>query len=290
MKVNQLKKLVYWIGERHDIYLRRKEGQPPPWTTDPILLKYRFTNVFRRLDRVTEYCVAFVVNRYTTPADLIFYCALFRLFNWPPTWEALEPVNIHWDPTKAKEILKAKRGRGEQVFTNAYMVYADQHHKIKSDQYIEVANNIYEGRRSLAAAAKANSLQLMCELLSEYHSIGDFVAYEIGCDLTYTPLLEKAYDLNTWSNAGPGAIRGLNRIWGDPIKQKIEQEEARSRMRALRYILNQRKGKGSFPLRRVPKLQLRDVEHSLCEFDKYERTRLEQGRPRRKFYPSEKPL
>ena len=33
----------------------------------------------------------------------------------------------------------------------------------------------------------------------------------------------------------------------------------------------------------VPKLEMREIEHCLCEFDKYERTRLGQGRPR-SFY------
>ena len=32
-----------------------------------------------------------------------------------------------------------------------------------------------------------------------------------------------------------------------------------------------------------PVLELRDIEHSLCEFDKYERVRLGQGQPRSKY-------
>ena len=33
----------------------------------------------------------------------------------------------------------------------------------------------------------------------------------------------------------------------------------------------------------VPALEMRDIEHCLCEFDKYERTRLGEGRPRAKY-------
>mgnify|MGYP005994584353 CR=1 FL=1 len=32
-------------------------------------------------------------------------------------------------------------------------------------------------------------------------------------------------------------------------------------------------------------LEMRDIEHCLCEFDKYERVRLGQGRPRAKYKP-----
>lgn len=39
--------------ERHATYLRRQSGAPEPWTDDPILRKFRFTNVFRELDRTT---------------------------------------------------------------------------------------------------------------------------------------------------------------------------------------------------------------------------------------------
>jgi hypothetical protein len=30
---------------------------------------------------------------------------------------------------------------------------------------------------------------------------------------------------------------------------------------------------------------MRCIEHSLCEWDKYERVRLNQGRPRSRYYP-----
>ncbi len=42
-----------FVHERHQIYLRRQAGQPKPWTANPILQQYRFTNVYRELDRVT---------------------------------------------------------------------------------------------------------------------------------------------------------------------------------------------------------------------------------------------
>jgi len=34
---------------------------------------------------------------------------------------------------------------------------------------------------------------------------------------------------------------------------------------------------------------MREIEHSLCEFDKYERTRLGEGRPRAKYNYSKYP-
>ena len=43
MKIKEVKRLkpvdrlIYWIRERHNIYLRRKAGKPKPWTDDEIL-------------------------------------------------------------------------------------------------------------------------------------------------------------------------------------------------------------------------------------------------------------
>jgi len=44
-------RLRYWTKERDAIYTARREGKPSPWTTDHILRAYKFTNVFRELDR-----------------------------------------------------------------------------------------------------------------------------------------------------------------------------------------------------------------------------------------------
>ncbi|THH15300.1 hypothetical protein EW146_g5161 [Bondarzewia mesenterica] len=46
--------LFSFIAERHAIHQRRIAGEAFPWTDDPVLLKYSFTNVFRVLDRMTQ--------------------------------------------------------------------------------------------------------------------------------------------------------------------------------------------------------------------------------------------
>ena len=48
---------LFWkfVNERHRIWLFRDKNPdvPPPWTKDKILSTYKFTNVFRQLDRTT---------------------------------------------------------------------------------------------------------------------------------------------------------------------------------------------------------------------------------------------
>ena len=81
--------LWYWMRERHSIHERRLAGQTP-WTEDPILQDYKFTNLFRVFDRNTQ----FVLNEVIPggPSDLTetsFRIILFRTFNRIETWRRL---------------------------------------------------------------------------------------------------------------------------------------------------------------------------------------------------------
>lgn len=50
---------AYWrfAAERLAIFLRRANGEPGPWTGDPILQQYKFCNTFRAADRVSQYLI-----------------------------------------------------------------------------------------------------------------------------------------------------------------------------------------------------------------------------------------
>ena len=63
---------AYWTfaAERQRIFERRIAEQPGPWTDDPILARYRFTNAFRMSDRVTQFLIGGVIYSYREmPAD-----------------------------------------------------------------------------------------------------------------------------------------------------------------------------------------------------------------------------
>ena len=45
----------YFAFERQNIFLKKKNGEKPPWTDDPILQEYKFCNSYRVNDRVSQY-------------------------------------------------------------------------------------------------------------------------------------------------------------------------------------------------------------------------------------------
>src|SRR3546814_2022896 len=66
-----------------------------PWTDDPILRTYRFTNSFRAADRVSQYPIREIQYdsaRSPDPAEVIFRTLLFKIFNKVETWELLEKI------------------------------------------------------------------------------------------------------------------------------------------------------------------------------------------------------
>ena len=275
----------YWINERHRIYLARAHGQPWPWTEDPILRTWKFTNVFRRLDRMTEYLVGRLQLHADAPLDIkLFNCVAFRYSGGEAFWNALGWLE-KWDQKEKDFWIKTGLdlvARGERVFTHAYLIHSFHQ---PGPKHIVIANEaldlIWQHRHELVQTIQeTKSIEAFCKHLRTFRGFkaGGFLAYEVACDLTYIDPLNNAVDLLTWANPGKGAIRGLIRL----LDEKPSEVEA---IAAMRYLLEQSEHHIEHY---VPPLQIRDIEHSLCEFDKYCRAKFAEGRPKQRYTPAER--
>ena len=65
------------------------------------------------------------------------------------------------------------------------------------------------------------------------------MAYEVVTDLNYTKILQNVDDKMTWANAGPGAVRGLNRIYNRSLNKSLNQDQANIEMRELLHLVSQ---------------------------------------------------
>ena len=84
---------AFWrfAAERQRVFWRRAVGLPPPWTTDPVLGAYKFTNAYRASDRMSQYLIRSVIYKGAQePRELFFRTLLFKLFNRIETWELLQ--------------------------------------------------------------------------------------------------------------------------------------------------------------------------------------------------------
>lgn len=274
----------YWITERHSIYAKKKGGEPWPWTKDEILQTYKFTNVFRQLDAVTE---ELTLRKKALRAagknltehqkmQLFFHIIVFRMFNWPQTYDVLNEAGLldKWHQSRAAKLLKKFKADGNKVFTGAYVITNSGRKEDKVDVICEAVTSLHVNE-SYIVTNLGNTLEGAVKLLTAYPCVGKFIAYEIVTDLRHTPLLNKAKDIMTWANPGPGAKRGLNRIHGRPLTFTQPDKLFITEMKEL---LDESPSKVD-----VGPLEMRDIEHSLCEFDKYCRVKFDGGRPRSKY-------
>src|SRR5689334_15275434 len=124
----------YWrfAAERQAMFLRRLTDPVGPWTTDPILSTYRFTNAYRVNDRVSQYLIREIQYHPDRPADppeLFFRTILFKLFNRIETWEAIEARlgPLRWssiDLNAVKAVLDEDMARGRRLYSAAYIMPA----------------------------------------------------------------------------------------------------------------------------------------------------------------------
>jgi hypothetical protein len=274
-----------FINERHRIYLRKRSGENWPWTDDLILQQYKFTNVYRELDAVTIWIRKNIRVPYAKSPALWHMMLTARYINWPDTLTDLIKCGVwykkdQFDWKAIVKVMQARHNRGFQVWTGAYTVSTNGRAVAKPKYILGHVLQAAWQKRALLVAAAHTSLEMFCRDAQTIDGIGGFMAYEAACDLRYCPgWLDRASDILTWANAGPGAKRGLNRLYDRPLKKGMKNEQAVAEMRHLLALA---------PLyleSHVPDLEMREIEHCLCEHDKYERVRLGQGAPRSLYHP-----
>jgi hypothetical protein len=285
-KKTELDLFLYWIRERHKIFLKRQDGKPKPWTKDEVLQSYFFTNPYRENDKVTQWFRNNIRDPLEGDHRVLFATVAFRWFNLPRTGEALLDYGTadyglleRWDKRTTINLLKQLHKEGP-VFTGAFMIKAGVGPGSKIPAVCDQVHNVWKDRNKLInLTEKAATLEEVWKKLKTYFGLGGFLSYEIVCDLRYTYLLNEATDVDTFCNPGPGAKRGMNRlIYGSDsnIKRRIPTQLWNDST-AMLLSLSRRKLKG------LPWIEMREIEHSLCEFDKYRRAQTKSGKLKRKY-------
>ena len=289
---------IHYLRERFLIWKRRKEGSPFPYTGDPILAQYKFTNVKREWDRTSQWLIKnwYQPNVHQPLEIQALNCAIARYFGRIEFLEELG-YQTEWDPRYILDTAKARMARKQSVFTGAYIIT----NQGMTDPKEEVVVNCFlqPYRESLGAlvdiAQRTKSWQSVAGAMKGLPGMGPFMTKEILLDWILNPVLWDATDTLTWTPAGPGAIRGLNRLAGlmgqKAVNRGMSQDTALTQMKALLGMLAQDAGRlpEDFPQIGVG-FGVTDVQFCLCELDKYLRVKLGEGRPRSTFRPNKAPL
>lgn len=275
----RLKKFYWWINERHRIYMRKERGEDWPWTNDPIMQTYKFTNVFRELDAETVKFHERIDDLDLLQADKLYHMILFRAFNRAGTYDMLtRGKSTHHTPAKMKRILHRNADRGKKIFTGAYIITNAGRSDSKIDIMCDALGVQWRGRRKIYDEMMVDGTMRGCtKILTAYPMQGPFTAYEVICDMRYQKgMLDNAPDRKKWANLGPGARRGINRI----VSGKKKPNVYRTTEEYIEFMVEMLKTSPKYRGKHVPPLEMREIEHSLCEFDKWLRVHNNEGRPR----------
>lgn len=216
---------LYWqfAAKRQQIFERRIAGAPKPWTDDPILQEYKFCNVYRATDRVSQYMIREVCynKQDDAPIDRLFQIVAFRTFSHIDTWNSVRQFLGHTpilrdlasgDFTKAIEAAKSANGK---LYTHAFILCATNAYRqpAKYLNHIELFKHMFLQESLGEKILGAKSLQEVYELLHAFPLMGDFMSYQTAIDLNYSEYVN--FSENDFTKAGPGALRGMNKLFVD---------------------------------------------------------------------------
>lgn len=289
-KIDSLDGFLYFANEREAIRILKEDmGHPGPWTQDPILQKYKFTNIRRRDDRVTKWIIENIIYPCNDDDDLWFTLLIARLVNWPPTLQALIAAEIlpaNTGAFKSEQFVVTMEicaEKGHKAWGGAYMIYPTRLSPGMSKAYNlteHILKPLLADREKIESRmGGCLSVSGMTHMLSGHFGIGTFIAGQVAADLTYSEYwLAEAADLYTWAPSGPGSQLGLNYATGSKLTKAWKQDEFNEQLRILHFALTRE--------RLIPEdITLHDVQNVCCEFGKYCKAALGHGKPKTNYTP-----
>jgi hypothetical protein len=293
---------LYWIfaSERQKAFEKRRVGLPGPWTEDPILQEYKFCNVFRAADRVSQYLIRDVAYKadHSTPADKIFQILAFRMFSKNETWESLTKILGHAPLIEdlisgsfEKALSQVKKDNGK-LYTGAFILCANDAYGFSEKHLNHVAlfRKMFVVDQLHESLLLAKSLKEIYNLLHDYPLMGDFMSYQIAIDLNYFTYIQ--FSENDFVQPGPGALRGLKKAFtslgdftpAETILWMVENQQREFERLGLEF-----KGLNGRPLHAI------DCQGLFCELDKYCRVAVPElvsarNRIKSRFNPNAQPI
>jgi hypothetical protein len=271
----------YWkfARERHSIYEKRLRRESPPWTNDLILRKYKFTDSFRAVDRVSQYCIRQVIYEGGSmdPEEVVFRILLFKLFNSIKAWELLTDAlgPLTWKtfslPTYGAVLDKAK-ARGVQFWGNAYMQKPQTGSDLvgKHNNYLDLVERMMRSGIT-EKLQSAPSYWAAWATIGRFPSpaIGPFTAMQLVTDINYSPVIN--FDEDDYIVAGPGCLRGIQKCFG------LSSINGSQILSLIEHLVTEQetyfKGLGCKPVTLFGQRRLKaiDCQNLFCEVDKYSR-------------------
>jgi hypothetical protein len=262
---------LYWTfaSRRQAAFEARLAGKSQPWTSDPILQVFKFCNVFRAADRVSQFMIK---DAETTVRDRVFQITAFRTFSNIATWKSVTyelggaPRLDHLRSGEFERALDRVKAQNGGLYTGAFILCANKAFGFdeKHRNHVALFKHMFLNNACAERVLQAPSLEALVELLQSFPLMGPFMAYQTAIDLNYSELLD--FSENEYTQAGPGALRGLKKAFtdlgdyspADTILWMVDRQDEEFRRLELPF-------RGLFGRR----LHGIDCQGLFCELDKY---------------------
>ena len=263
----------YFACERQNIFWKKLNNEPAPWTNDPILQTYKFCNSYRVNDRVSQYLlknVIYNVNKYSSE-DMLFRILIFKLFNKESTWELLidnfSDITLKtFNMEKYSKVLENAIENGIKIYNDAYISCANKAfgYDRKHDNHLALLNKMFNIDNIQEKILNCKTMENAFNIIKSYPLIGNFMAYQLVTDINYSDIVD--WKENEFTIAGPGSLRGIKKCFIDKgtmsnediIRYMYENQDEEFKRLNLNF-----KRIGNRPL------QLIDCQNIFCELDKY---------------------
>ena len=270
---------IYWYFayERQNIYFNRLFQKEAPWTLDPILDKYKFTNAYRVLDRVSQFLITHIINPDNESGrsneDILFRIILYKIFNKIETWQLLKNAlgEVLWENYSFQEydrVLSKAFHDGTAIYSAAYIMASGKSvfaHERKHQNHLKLLEHMMTDNVT-ERVISCRSMAQLYEVLKSYPLIGPFLAYQYATDINYSKLTDFSED--SFVVAGPGARDGISKCFFD--KGPYSDEDIIRAMKENQDTEFERLELDFKSLFGRP-LQLIDCQNLFCEVGKYAR-------------------
>jgi len=287
-----------FVHERHSIWVRRNLDMSPPWTASPILQREHFCNVYRELDRGTAFFHSHILDLQESRTDwgddgvewlvaVLWASYTYRLVNRMESFTTagfpdMNNLSVFFARAqKIRDVGSFFTGAHQTTSFANYNAYLQKVAEGEGTMLQKVAAEIYGGKQSCQQAIMA------------LPGVGLFMVWQIICDLQESRCLDLD---DSYCQLGPGAkgkcgryvaehsalllfiahvypslvspVDGLRQIF--TCRGKVSDLELTQQLVAHQSDVYSAL-EIDFPYWEGKRLTLKELEHALCEYSKFNR-------------------
>jgi len=288
------------MHERQEIWYKKTFlKKQPPWTEDPYFSKFNFTNVYRELDKSSQYLIK---NSYLKENDMkqIFFSILVhRVLNKAETIEAIGGYPHYKDFNLKKFVSKL-----QSLENSGFKTLNDDAYKINTyvwqgeprwKAYAENIIGVYHNRLDIMYDIVKYSTDIKQVIQTmKIFGVGMFLFHEYYQDMCDVKIYKNEqlfnFDRNSWTNVGPGCAFGMRLIFPslpqqDSVIYMLRDIAPTYLPKNFKYVYWSYRDKKYKVLTGVENCNItaHQIEMWLCEFGKYWKMMNKVGKSRKKY-------